>query len=72
MKTKKKPQWSLWKNRPKWAKPLDARLWKHLVEDAFDRKPTLSGVKRNRAGQLRDGIRCFDCEAIARHLGLEK
>jgi hypothetical protein len=72
MATKKKPKWALWRNRPAWAKPLDARLWRHLVEDAFNpgTKPTLAGVKRNLAHHRGDGTDCFECRAVGRRLGL--
>jgi len=67
--TKKAPKW---KNRPKWAKPLSALLWEHVCESAADpSRPTLAGVKRNRAGQLKDGITCHECEAVAHRLGLD-
>lgn len=71
MATKKKPKYALFRNRPKWAKPLTADLWKHLCEDAFEGRPILAGVKRNRTAQLKRSIRCFECEAVARLLGLE-
>ena len=58
---------------PKWMKKLTAGERKHLREDAFNPgdNPTLAGVRRNRAGQIKFGIRCFDCESIARKLGME-
>lgn len=69
---KKRPQWALWRNRPKWAKALTAQEWRHLCDDAFDHgtRPTLDGVKRNRAGQAKDGSDCWDCHFIAKKLGL--
>lgn len=59
-----------WKSRPKWAKPLTAREWRHLCEDAFDDRPTLAGVKRNLEGQADDGSDCWDCHFIGKKLGL--
>jgi len=72
MAAKKKPKWALFSNRPKWAKALDARLWAHLVEDAFDpgTRPTLAGVKRNLDAHKGDGTDCLDCRAVGRRLGL--
>ena len=54
-------------------KVLTADERRHLFEDAFepDCKPTLRGVRRNREGQIKAGIRCFDCESIARKLGMK-
>lgn len=61
-----------WNERPKWAKPLNARLWRHVCESAWPpQRPTLAGVKRNRAGQIEYGIECIECEIIAREIGIE-
>ena len=48
---------------------LNKKELQHL-KDTTERG-TLVGLKRNLEGQKRDNIRCFDCEQIARKLGLE-
>ena len=58
------------KSIPKWQKPLTAAERRHLKE-TMEGRVTLEGFKRNRAGQIREGIRCFECEIIASKLGLE-
>lgn len=63
MTTKKRPA------VPKWQKPLTAADRRHLKE-TMDGRVTLAGFKRNREAQKRDGISCFECESIARKLGI--
>jgi hypothetical protein len=48
--------------RPKWAKKLPARLWKHLQEQQQTKRPTLRQLKEDRAFQVRHSMLCWDCK----------
>lgn len=51
-----------------WRSRLTKKEKQHLRETGATTKDALI---HNRMGQDRDGIRCFECEHIARKLGLE-
>ncbi len=57
------------KSFPKWQKELSADDRKHLKETT-DRTVTLQGFKENREYQIQNDIDCYECEAIAKKLGL--
>lgn len=58
------------KKLPKWQRKLTAAQRRHLREST-DGTVTLAGLRRNLAGQRADGVHCWECESIARALGLE-
>jgi len=58
------------KKLPKWQRKLTAAQRRHLRE-SMDGAVTLAGLRNNLAGQREDGCRCFECEDIARSLGME-
>ena len=54
-----------------WTKKLGKRDLKHLAEGSSTGKPTLRSLRENLRLQRENGIRCFECEAIARKVGVE-
>ncbi len=56
----------------KWMKGLGKRQIKHLAEGSPTGRPTLRGLKENLVWQRSFGLRCFQCEEIARKVGLEQ
>lgn len=63
-----------YKNRPKWAKPLDRKDWGHL-RWALGPSPALSRFKKMRLTQIEWSCThkteaCWDCRTIARKLGI--
>lgn len=55
----------------KWMKKLGKRDLKHLAEGSPTGRPTLKSLRENLVWQRESGGRCFQCEEIARKLGLE-
>lgn len=53
-------------NRPKWAKQLTAREWKHLQESQNCRMPTLRNLKSDVEWQRKGCLRCWECESALR------
>ena len=54
-------------------KKLNAQDKKHLQETtAESTRLSTASFLRNRKGQIKDGITCFECEGIARKVGLEE
>lgn len=49
--------------RPKWARPLRAAQWRHLVETTGPR-PTLRALRVNLDYQRRHNMVCIECAAI--------
>lgn len=49
-----------------WTKRLSKRDLKHLAEGSSTGRPTLHSLRENLRIQREIGIRCFECEAIAR------
>lgn len=50
------------KNRPKWAKGLNARLWKHLQEQQATKTPSLRQLRADVAHQEATAMTCWDCK----------
>lgn len=55
----------------KWMKRLGKRDLKHLAEGSATGRPTLRSLRENLAWQRDHGSRCFQCEKIARKLGVD-
>lgn len=55
-----------------WTKKLTKRQLNHLAEGSSTGKPTLHSLRTNLKFQRENDIVCFECESIARKLGLEK
>ena len=56
--------------KAKWQKKLTiAQIW-HIKETT--QSGTLAQFKRNRIGQIAEGIECFECKEIAKKLKIEK
>jgi hypothetical protein len=55
----------------KWVKKLSKRELKHLKEGSATGRPTLRSLRENLRLQKENGLRCFECEAIARKVGVE-
>lgn len=57
----------------KWQKKLSAKQRKHLKETvAPGTAVTLAKFKRQRAWQVANAVVCWECESIARTLGIEE
>lgn len=54
----------------KWMKKLNKRELTHLAEGSASGRPTMHSLSANLDGQKKTGVRCFDCEAIARKLSV--
>lgn len=54
----------------KWVRKLTKRQLRHLAEGSATGRPTLRSLKVNLEGQHKIGIRCFECEDIARKLAI--
>lgn len=52
--------------RPKWARSLPARLWKHLREMQATSTPTLRQLTADVEHQGRTGLTCWECRAALR------
>ncbi len=53
----------------KWQKKLTKKELQHVKETT--QSCTLRSFRANREEQIRDNITCFECEHIARKLGIE-
>jgi len=49
-------------NRPKWAKNLTVKLWKHLQEAQETKTPTLRQLREDVEFQTEKGVTCWDCK----------
>lgn len=54
-----------------WTKKLCKRELKHLAEGSSTGKPSIRSLRENLRLQHENGIRCFECEAIARKVGID-
>ena len=54
----------------KWTRKLAKKDLRHLAEVSASGRPTLQSLKANLEGQHKQGIRCFECESIARKLSI--
>ena len=58
--------------KPKWAKPLNSKQWKHLQECQQTSRPSLRQLKADREHQVANDVRCVNCEWCANTLSLAK
>lgn len=56
--------------RPKWAKNLRAKIWKHLCAMSYNSRPTLRELKENLAYQTEHNISCYECREAGRAAGV--
>jgi hypothetical protein len=54
----------------KWTKKLTKRDLAHLADGSATGRPTLRSLRFNLTQQRANGIRCSECEAIARKLAI--